>query len=698
MNTIIFLAAATAAVSAAQPSVDAILDAPRRPMSRIELPEEGIFFGSSVYGGHTNVVFLYTGQAHNRWTGSCPTQEECVRLTKELGLGNTLQFWSGGANLAKFSAYANSLGLYSMNIYSDASVEEIKRIEGLGAHWLGYDTGECFHFTGSDSAGKERPTLQDVADGFVRRVADHVAKRRAKGWGNIMSTGADFSMDYQVLGGIDIPCTEDMPFRNLMLSSAMNRGVVKLFNLPMWGSHNAHEWNAFIPYSNPLRLPLLFASFQLKYMTGAKLIINESGNWQVQSTLCQDSPEHDMPQVYAGKPGIHGADRKEVAPYLKEAEAKNHLVSYDSDVCRGYREQMAKFWEFVKRNPAPKGQPQAVLAVAKGNLDLSSEDPVPTCPIGGAQSVADRDANWYRGHPEDTFRLVENIFFPRPKDVLKPSKNMFLGGTPYGLVDLTSFAYDRTSAEHLLKNYKAVMFAGWNTCSPKQYKILCDYVKGGGKLLIALPHLSCDKTRRYANFTKEDLVNGGDFSELCGIKVKGRTDRVWWATAAERVKKPNTLGFPWPRRFGILNCLLGDLEFTGPGSDYEMMAVDDEASLPIVVRAKRGKGEVFFINTWCYPAAANTDEGPGATYDSEGLMPLVYKYVASLARGDVYTTGEGLDRPDANCDYVICTYFPEDGRIFLKNVDFRNPRRFDLHRFGKTETIVLEPAEMRILK
>ena len=118
---------------------------------------------------------------------------------------------------------------------------------------------------------------------------------------------------------------------------------------------------------------------------------------------------------------------------------------------------------------------------------------------------------------------------------------------------------------------------------------------------------------------------------------------------------------------------------------------------PVIVRCKSGKGEVFFVNTWCYPAAAEKDEGAGEYIGSDGLMTCLYKYVASISRGDVYMAAKGGDLPDHECRYVICSYFPEEGKTYLKNIDFRKPHTFDLKVFGKVTTVTLAPAEMRIL-
>ncbi len=677
-----------------------IIALPRPKVPVLSLPKEGLFFGSASYGNDGNPGYLglsYTGHAHCRWCGSHPTPSDEIKLTKSEGLGNTLQFWQADDYLYRLASESAMEGVYAMNIYAPDNPEVAKKLTALGNWWLGYDTGERFHWSEADCKGIRSPTLKDVADGFMRRVHDHVSQRHASGWGNVLSTGADFSMDYQVAGGIDIPCTEDMPFRNMLLSSALERGVARQYNLPLWGSHNAHEWNAFVPYSNPLRMPLLFAGFQLKYMTGAKIIINESGNWEVQSVLCEDSPLHRMPHVDVGAPGIHGVTKEQLAPYMEEAKKLADTIGYDSEVCKGYRAEMKRFWSFVKKHPAPVGQPQAAFAIAKGNLDLCSENVKPAIPIGGAQRIAEKNVNWFPGAPESSWEIVKDAFFPRPADVLAPNRNFYLAGSPYGLCDIASFAYDNVTAKYLLQHYKALLFAGWNTCSEKQYRILCDYVRGGGRLVIAIPHLSTDMTRKYQTFTLDDLVHKGDFSELCGIKVKGQTGRVWWATANEPDRsKVNCLGIRWPRRFGILGMKLGDLEFTGSKKNYEFLAVDDERKLPIVVRARKGKGEVFFLNTWCYPSVANADEGAGESIGSDGLMTTVYKYVASISRGDVYPTARGGDLPDEECKYVICSYFPDDGRTFLKNIDFRRPHKFDLHFFGAIKTITLKPAEMKI--
>ena len=69
----------------------------------LALPPEGLYFGSASYGGKGNPTQLapcYTGHAHSRWTGARPTPSEQIRITKEEGYGNCLQFWQWNGDLA----------------------------------------------------------------------------------------------------------------------------------------------------------------------------------------------------------------------------------------------------------------------------------------------------------------------------------------------------------------------------------------------------------------------------------------------------------------------------------------------------------------------------------------------------------------------------------------------------------------------
>ena len=96
-----------------------------------KLPGEGVFFGSASYGDESNpgsLSLCYTGHAHCRWVGPHPTPLDQIRITAEEGLGNCMQFWQHNEKLVRYVRAAAKRGIYSMNIYSDASPEQVKSI------------------------------------------------------------------------------------------------------------------------------------------------------------------------------------------------------------------------------------------------------------------------------------------------------------------------------------------------------------------------------------------------------------------------------------------------------------------------------------------------------------------------------------------------------------------------------------------
>lgn len=685
-----------------------IIGSVQRNNSKVSLPSDGagLYLGSGVYAHDGDM--LTSGYNYTYWAPGHPTLDEILDICVKEKVGNTLQFWQKGKQGADLAEKASKMGLYSTFIYGEpgeTNAQTKALANKLGSMYLGYDFGEKFTFSiyksneeSKDNALSRGVTLRSICDSYMNDVAQHVDYLHGRGLGSVMATSANFSIDYEVAAGTEIPCVEDFPFGDLNLASALSRGLYRQYDLPMWGSHLAHEWYSWIPHTNPYKMRTLETALQLKYMSGAKLIINESGNWALQSSLCPDSPMSMMPILPGDPPGLYNRD-DERSGYTPEAreEARKRFSYIDdrSPVARKYRKILSDFYQFCLEHPAPAGQPEASFAVAKGNFDLATGTFVSGYAVGNAYVLADEDVAWYQGLPEKSWETVLDVLLPK-KDILAPNYNLHFSGTPYGQFDIVSFAYDNVTAEHLLANYKALIFSGWNTCSPKQYRILCDYVRGGGTLVIGICHLSTDDTRKYANFTKEDLVNGGDFSELCGVKVTGRGKRFYWATGPST--QPNELGFVARRRWGFMGLPLADLEYTLSQDHYEALAVDDEELRPVILKCKVGKGEVYLLNTWSYPAAANQDVGTGAVTDSKGMVGELFAHVARKARGNVFITGPDFEKPDLECDYIAYSYFPDAGVICMLNMDYEHERKCVLHNFGDKEFVTLSPGEFRFVE
>lgn len=715
------------------------------PRKAFPLPPCGMYIGSGVYPMSKDYL-LCTLHAHQSWAPQDFSPTEMIDLIVKDNQGNLAQFWGQprgyapstyaewlyaldeigvaipppdwekgthlkasecpvlkqhadryGAGALRFIRKAAEKGIYTLLLYVNARPEWARRFQEAGEYYLGYDFGERYTFAFNNVALEGRPpesvTLRLLADDLIARVREHVDERHAGGWGLVMATSSNFYIDYEIAGGTDVPLVEDFAFQHINLASALSRGLYRQFDLPTWGSHIAHDHYAWLPHRSPHRMDLLRAAMVQKYMAGCKLIVNESGNWFVESTLCEDSPRFTFPRVPLGPKDVswNGGDKPlPFAPYIAEARKHYHKIDYRSPIARGYRRVISDFYDFVKANGTPEGQPESTLALAKGNYDLCSATFNPNAAIAGAYPLADRNPAWFHGPPERGWDIAKRVFFPCPP-VLAPWQNPFLSGTPYGMVDVVSFVQDRVEAGFLNEHYRALLFTGWNTCSEKQVATLKAYVAAGGILFIAIPQLSTDDRRRYGDYGVGDLVHGGDFSDWCGVKVKGRGRRIYWATLPDR---ETDLGVAFPRRFGVLMTCLGEIEITDPAA--EVLVVDDEQAEPLLLRRPYGKGTIYFLNSWAYPGALDQDYGPGSSIGSPGLTGAIFRHLAGRCRGSAWITDDGRE-PGSECESIAYSVFPQCGKLYLFNVDFDRPHHCLLHRRdGRSEPIELAPAEFQV--
>lgn len=720
-------------------------------MKELKLPECGIYIGSGIYPMAKDYL-LCVMLGHQAWMQQSSHPLEMIDLIEKDNQGNLAQVWGVprgyspqvqaewfyaldeiginvpppdwktgdhvyaakeevleehserfGAGLLRFMKEAKKRGIYTTFIYTNSKQQWIDRFGEVGKYYLGYDFGERYacSFSGAmERTGKpaEKINLDDLADDLISRVREYVAGRHKAGWGNVMATSGSFALDYEIEGGTDIPLTEDFPFPNQNFSSAYSRGLFHQYSLPAWGSHLAHEHYAWLPNSSKYRMALLRTAFAQKYMGGAKIIINESGNWFVEGTLVEDSPRHFFPAVPL-KPSEApwGGDPSQTVPkfvpYMEEARKLYHTLDYGSKICRSYRKVISDFYDFVKANGTPAGQPETTMAVIKGRHDFCSPMHVPTYAIANAGPRADENPCWYEGIPEVGWEIVRKTFFPTPP-VLGEFQNIQLSATPYGTVDIVSFAQTDLDAKKLFKHYKALAFSGWNSATQKQYDTLVEYVRLGGRLFISIPHLSTNVERNYLNYKVDELVNGGDFSELCGVKVLGRGSQFYWSTAPR--DGDGRLGFKFPRRFGINFVHRGQIEITD--SKAEVLVVDDEEASPLLIFHKLGKGETLFLNSWAYPGAWASDFGPGGREGSTGLIGAIYSYLAMQVKGKVWISEKGGDKPGRECGYIAYSYFPKSGDICLHNVDFSHSHTFTLHTPAGDTEVKLPPAIFRRIK
>ena len=185
----------------------------------------------------------------------------------------------------------------------------------------------------------------------------------------------------------------------------------------------------------------------------------------------------------------------------KEERAKE---GYDGYVAQHYRDVTKKFYEWVKANPRDKGTHETKTAMALGNLDAYLGQNGGFTVWSQHDNAKTNSALWKYGAPEKTQALIEDIFFPRPKDLVEPFGNCWLAGTPYGQADVMQIDDDSSIAD--LKRYDLLVFGGWNTMTPHVKNLLECYVNAGGTLVMSRPELTTRLDRDFINYTDADLM------------------------------------------------------------------------------------------------------------------------------------------------------------------------------------------------
>jgi len=319
-----------------------------------------------------------------------------------------------GAGLYSFTRKAASMGIYTMAIYADAFPSWISKAKKLGKFFLGLNVGEAFStdiLEKYDKSEKNSRSAKDVIAAastvstdlqairlvFQRTVSAHLAEKKKKGWPLIFLTSASFHIDYEAAAGGDILLLEDFAFCHLNMASAISRGLYKQYQQKLWGSWLAHEHYSFLPYSSTHKFKMLTTALYLKYMSGAKIIILESGNWWQQSNFTPDSPVNLMPRLDCEKNTINPEISAE---FVTKAQPLYPQIGYHSPVCRKYRKIMADFYQFILSNGTPQGQPEVTMAAVKGNLDGCGQEFNPNVAVWNAYQQADHNPLWLHGAPE----------------------------------------------------------------------------------------------------------------------------------------------------------------------------------------------------------------------------------------------------------------------------------------------------------
>jgi len=581
-------------------------------------------------------------------------------------LGNLLVFWpevqktarwSEAQETARIRALADR-GLYTMTIYQhqDPATAARLREAGRGRYFLGNSLGEFASYLYQSAASAtacgvpQGGDLEACRDWFVSDYIGNGVRGYRPSYERVFSTSGSALGAYELEGGVDVMASElyAIGAANLAYATAEMRGAARRWKPAYWGGWLAHEWQTgAIPYSAEEKFPLLRAGLYQQYLMGTSLIVLESGTQTTQAG------------VYTAGSGKRNFGFSEAPP-------------------NRYRAEMRDFFRFVRERPRAAGLPDVRLALALGHCDAYVGIFLDWLPQWAQFETAKKDANWLYGTPERTWEIAQDLFFPRPAATGK-YRNAWLAGSPFGQVDIC--AIDRLTTPQDLSAYRALAFAGWNSMTDEIAGALRGYLNQGGKVLLALPHLSTRLDRAYRDYGVADLLGRGDLSRLIPVIVKGRK------AAAGPVAFPGA-GFRAPAA-GTLRSLDGEAVADVALGDGVRVVCADAAGAPLAVRFAQGRGEIVLLLAWEYPGKPS--------------LARLYAHLlgewASEERGDVFITERGEDVPRAGGpNTAFISYAAYADAVYLLNVDTREPHTVRLHRGGRATDVALGPVEFRVME
>ncbi|MDO4628785.1 MAG: hypothetical protein Q4C70_06345 [Planctomycetia bacterium] len=565
--------------------------------------------------------------------------------------GNLAIFWplttgspveSAEREAELFGKLADS-GVYSMTIYQHWGTDRVKRVADATKNrfFLNNNLGEyaSYLYQGRSSAEAcdvpKSESVTDCAEFFTENYMLRGVRNYQRDYPYVFSTSGASVANYELAGGVGFMCTElyAIGAQNLAWASSEMRGAARKWKPEFWGGWLAHEWQTGgIPYQVPQKFHLLRAGLWQQYLMGSSLMILESG-----------------------------AQTTQAGAYTAESGKRN--FAYDEAPPIQYREEMRTFYEWVQKPENKRwGTPETRIALAMGNGDAYVGENFTGMPAWAQHETAKNDKRWRYGDVERSWKAVQEVFFPLGEDAVAPYKNRWLAGSPFGQVDVIGMdTYARLSD---LTRYDLLIYAGWNTMTPETFRLLADYAKQGGTVILAVPHLSCRTDREGENYAPSDLIHGGNLAGLLNVKISGKRE-VLGTTVKEAGNRTITLA-EWEEIGGKSDEISEDVEILERfGSDA------------LVLRQKVGKGAVCLFLGWEYPG-------------KEGLSEHYQHFVRRMAeefRGEVSVRCDAESAP-----YISWAVYPE--AVYVLNLDMK-PRECEVWNGETRKKVTLEPAEMK---
>ena len=560
-------------------------------------------------------------------------REEVIRHMATTQLGDLLIFRIGSTvdHSANIARLCREGGIYIRCAFSMdfEFIRAMKKEAGnyfLGFDWTEHD-GPLWGYVQAPIPpphGDAKPTMKTAYEGYLKYVGGLVEKVRdqdpdMKVW--LMVSAIGHSLGYA--GGMDTCFAQFNKSHNSILI-ADARGAAKAFRKPFWGTYQAE--GAHVNPEGAHHIRMWWLSLYLSFISGA---------------ACANDEE---------------------AIYRTWHE---RLYSWGDRMPRTRRRITREFNRYIKTHPRG-GSIQVKQALLLGRYSCDVTDGIGASDEHRATNLTmvwrnfgEWSPDWRPSSAEYGFRYLD-VFFPgawlQTLDQSVENMRRWFSGTPRGEIDLIPVDTDLD----ILSEYPLLLMLGWNTTDQNQYDQLKSYVEAGGRLFMSVPHLTTNIERDFLwnGLEPLNLLNDGDFSDLFGVKIVGKGEKLSKVKAEEGVENNLLQGyaqsetffrFP-PERPQHEEVNLAEIALQGA----EVLARDVLSDKPILVRKRLGKGEAYLLCTHAYPG-------------NSWLVPFVKPMIRALTESVPWPIA--LEDPSGDVHYTVRRE-EELYRVHLLNTDW----------------------------
>lgn len=422
-----------------------------------------------------------------------------------------------------------------------------------------------------------------------------------------------------------------------------------------WGTYVAHEWYAGTKTLDTLKQKRLKMYYDHAYMNGSHWFVLESGD---ECLYCHDTAGDKRPGAgiddYANGESVYG---------------------HDHPVSQHYRNVLADFAQFVKKDHRPDGGPKVKVAFVYGNLDGYS-----AWRAGSSLWNCFDNKEFGYSTPEYVWRIMDDISTKRHWADVHNFGEVDLSGAPaYGSYDIVP----AWAGHKAFSRYDYLIFTGWNTMTEEIYEELKQYVHDGGTVFMTAAHLNTTKKRN----GEIKLVHDGKISELFGCELD--SENAICVNDGIKFHESIVPGIKYPASFSY-DPLLSEgyanyakAKVTG-GKASALLSHSfndlDESIMDVgIVENQYGKGHTILMTTLDYPS--------GATYP-------VYR---TVVREIITASHRAAEVKVYGGDKLRFSVY-EGNKIYLLNTDFDCVTQAVIDYGDRKKTFLLEPMELRAVE